>query len=147
VPAGTRLFLRSALHAAPEGAAIGAAMAVDLPFGMFLALAIAVHNVPEGAAIAAGLTGEGSSAARAAGTAAAAKVNQVLLAVGTWALVGGAPALLSWALGAAAGAFLYLIMSDLLPESYRQAGRTSIALVVAVAMAMLVLLARRVPLP
>ena len=64
----------------------------------------------------------------------------------TYALIGAAPVVLPWALGAAAGTFIYLIMADLLPESYRQAGRTSIALVVAVALAVLVLVARWVPL-
>jgi hypothetical protein len=146
-PEGTRVFVRNSLHAAPEGMAIGGAMAVDLPFGAFMALAIAVHNVPEGAALSAALTGRGLGAVRAAVAAGAAKANQMLLAVATYALVAGFPALLPWALGGAAGAFLYLIMADLLPESYRQAGRTSIGLVVAVAMAILVLLARRVPLP
>jgi zinc transporter ZupT len=38
------------------------------------------------------------------------------------------------------GAFLYLVLVELLPESYRQAGHTSIALVTLMAMGMVVLL-------
>lgn len=139
---GYQVLLVNALHAAPEGIAIGGAMAVGLPFGILMALGIAVHNVPEGAVLSAILTSRGLRAGRAAGLAVAANLNQVLLAVATFALVAAAPALLPWALGFAAGALVYLVMSDLLPECYHQAGRTSIALVTVVAMAILVLLGR-----
>ena len=44
------------------------------------------------------------------------------------------PAVLPWALGFAAGALIYLVMADLLPESYREAGSTSIALAVILAL-------------
>jgi zinc transporter ZupT len=43
-------------------------------------------------------------------------------------------------LGFAAGALVYLVMAELLPECYRQAGPTSIALVTIVAMGIVVLL-------
>ncbi|MGH7698973.1 MAG: ZIP family metal transporter [Gemmatimonadales bacterium] len=142
---GYQVLLVNALHAAAEGAAIGGAMAVGLPFGIFLALGIAVHNVPEGAVLSAILTSRGLPAGRAEGVAVTADLGQVLLAVVTVALVGAAPALLPWVLGFAAGALIYLVMSDLLPECYREAGRTSIALVTVVAMAILVLLGRWAP--
>jgi zinc transporter ZupT len=142
-----QLLLVNALHAIPEGIALGGAMAVNLPFGVFLAVALAVHNVPEGAVLVADLTARGAAWGRAAALAVAANVNQVLFAVATYALAAAAPVVLPWAFGAAAGAFVYLTLSDLLPESYRQAGRTSIALVTAVALAIVVLVARWVPLP
>ena len=50
------------------------------------------------------------------------------------------PLLLPWALGFAMGALVYLVMVEPLPESYRQAGNTSIALVTSVAMGIVVLL-------
>ncbi|HXF96940.1 MAG TPA: ZIP family metal transporter [Gemmatimonadales bacterium] len=144
---GYQVMLVNTLHAAPEGIAIGAAMAVDVPFGVFLALAIGAHNVPEGAVLAAILTSRGLDWGRAAGVAVAANLSQILLAVTTFAVVVESPALLPWALGTAAGALVYLVLSDLLPESYRQAGRTSIALVTVLAMAVLVLLGRELPRP
>jgi zinc transporter ZupT len=51
--------------------------------------------------------------------------------------------MLPWALGVAAGALIYLVMAELLPECYRQAGRISVALVTVVAMGMLVLFSGR----
>jgi len=53
------------------------------------------------------------------------------------------PVVLPWALGFAVGALTYLVLVELLPESYRQAGHTSIALVALVAMGIVVLLRAR----
>jgi zinc transporter ZupT len=123
----------SVLHSAPEGMAIGVAMALDDRFGMALALTLAVHNVSEGAVLGAGLADRGLTPVRAAALVVAAKTSQVALAAATFAAAARWPALLPWALGFAFGALVYLLLADLLPESYRRAGRTSIALVVSVA--------------
>jgi zinc transporter ZupT len=69
-----------------------------------------------------------------------ANVNQIVFGVIAFAAVHGAPALLPWLLGVAVGALLHLVMAELLPASYQGAGRTSIALVTIVAVAILVLL-------
>jgi hypothetical protein len=45
----------------------------------------------------------------------------------------------------AVGALLYLVMAELLPHCYRQAGHTSIALVAILSMGMVVLLAGGAP--
>ena len=56
-----------------------------------------------------------------------------------------APAAQPWALGIAVGALLQLVLDELLPESYHQAGHTSIALVALLAMGMVVGLAGVAP--
>jgi len=61
------------------------------------------------------------------------------MAVATFAVVAAAPAVLPWALGFAVGALIYLVMVELLPESYRQAGATTIGLVTVLAMGVVVL--------
>ncbi len=53
-------------------------------------------------------------------------------------LVGAVPAVLPWAIGFAVGSLIYLVLAELLPESYRQAGHTSIALVTLVTMGIVV---------
>jgi zinc transporter ZupT len=103
---GYRVALVQTLHAGSEGIAIGAAMAVGLPFGLFTAATMAVHNIPEV----------------------------------TYAVVSAAPATLSWVLGLATGMLANLVLVELLPESYRQAGSTSIAVVASAALAMVALL-------
>ena len=57
------------------------------------------------------------------------------LAIGLW------PWLLPWVAGFAVGALIYRTLVELLPESYRQAGQTSIAVVTLLAMGVVVLLA------
>ena len=137
---GYQVLLVNTLHSAAEGVAMGVAMTVSLPFGAFTALAIAVHNVPEGTVLSAILTTRGVRIAQAAGLVVAANVSQVLLAIVSFALVTAAPSLFPWVLGFAAGAMVYLVLVDLLPECYRQAGSTSIGLVTIVAMGIVVVL-------
>lgn len=135
-----QVMLINTLHSASEGVAIGAAMGVSVPFGIFVAIALAVHNVPEAMALSAVLMGRGVGAAATAGLAVVTNVTQILLAVVTFAVVNAAPAVLPWAIGFSFGSLVYLVLSELLPESYGGAGRTTIALVTLVAMGIVVLL-------
>lgn len=137
---GYKILLVNTLHSAPEGVAIGAAAVVSLPFGVFVALAIAVHNIPEAAVLSAVLRSRGVRLDNAAGLAVATNTMQILLAVASFAVVSAARAVLPWALGFAVGALIYLVMAELLPQCYRQAGHTTIALVTIVAMGIVVLL-------
>jgi ZIP family zinc transporter len=142
---GYQVLLANSLHSASEGVAIGTAMALSLPFGIFVALAIAAHNIPEATVLCAILTGRRVSVSNAAGLAVASNVGQILLAIVTFAIVDAAPAVLPWALGFAVGALIQLVMVELLPESYRQAGHRTIALVAIVAMGFVLLLSTFAP--
>ncbi|MDX1492916.1 MAG: ZIP family metal transporter [Longimicrobiales bacterium] len=137
---GYQLFLVNTLHAAYEGVAIGVAMLVSVPFGLSMALALAVHNIPEAMIFTAVLRERGVRLLHASVLAAATKLNQVLLAVVTYSVLDALPRLTPWTLGFAFGALVYLVLDELLPESYRQAGHTSIALVTLVAMGIVVAL-------
>ncbi len=130
----------SALHSAAEGIAIGAAAAFAVPFAEFLLLTFAVHNVTEGAVLGARLTGRGHHPGRAALLAIGARASQPVGAVGALLLARAFPALLPGLSGASFGALLYLIVAELLPQSYQQAGRTSIAVVVSLAAGMVALM-------
>lgn len=135
---GYQVVLVNTLHGAYEGVAIGAAMLVSLPFGISMAVTLAIHNIPEAMVLNEILASRGVRPRHAAGLAVASNVNQVLVSVVIFTLAGALPWLLPWALGFGAGALLYLIFSELLPESYAQAGHTSIALVTLLAMAVVV---------
>lgn len=137
---GRQIVRVSAVHGAYEGVAIGAAMVVSLPFGVSMATALAVHNIPEAMVLVAVLTGRGVRLPYAAGLSVASKTSQVLVSVVVFVGVGARPGLLPWTVGFAVGALLYLLMVELLPESYEQAGHTSIALVTLVAMGIVVAL-------
>lgn len=137
---GYQVMLVTTLHSAAEGVAIGAAMGVGLPFGVFVAVALAVHNVPEATVLSAVLKSRGGSSIGSAALAVISDLSQVVLAVGTFAVVSAAPAVLPWAIGFAFGSLIYLVMAELLPECYRQAGRTPMAVVTLLAMGIVVLL-------
>jgi ZIP family zinc transporter len=137
---GYQVLLVNTLHAAYEGVAIGAAMLLSLPFGISMAVALAIHNIPEAMVLTAILRGRGVRMDHILALSVAINLNQVLLAVVTFAVVAALPALLPWAIGFAVGALIYLVLVELLPESYRQAGPTSIALVTLVAMGIVVAL-------
>lgn len=136
----TTVELRSTLHSAAEGVAIGASMMVRVELGVFMALALAAHNVPEGMLLAAVHRAGGTRASTAALRAVAVNVSQVVLAAIAYLLVAAWPTLLPWTLGLAAGALIYLVMMELLPESYHQAGHTSIGAVTSLALGAVVLL-------
>ena len=135
-----RAVTAGALHAAPEGVAIGAAMAVGARFGIFLVATLALHNVWESEVLGARLVANDGSRAAAAGLGVLTNVPQVLLAVAAFALATSAPSSVPFLLGFGFGAITYLCLAELLPESYETAGRTSIAVVVSVAAGVVALL-------
>ena len=138
---GYRVVIVNTLHAGYEGLAIGVAMWVSLPFGISMALALAVHNIPEAMTLTAIVAERGVRMGHAGLLAVAANLNQVLVGILTFTVLELYPVLLPLAVGFAVGALIYLVLAELLPESYRQAGHTSIALVTLVAMGIVVALA------
>lgn len=136
---GYRVLLVGALHSASEGVAIGVAMVVDLKLGVLMAVAIALHNIPEALVLGAVLRRLRLRLGEVAAIAVGANSSQVLLSLVAFALVEAAPATLPFVLGFAAGALLKLVLVELLPEAYREAGHTSIAVVSSLAMSLVVL--------
>lgn len=137
---GYRVLMVNGLHSASEGLAMAVAMVVDVKFGVLVALALAVHNIPEATVLAAVLNGRGLNLPQIAGLAVATNAGQILLAVAAYSVVVAAPSTLPWVQGFAVGALVQLVLVELLPESYREAGQTSIALVTVVALGVVVLL-------
>lgn len=137
---GYKVLLVNALHSVPEGVAIGVAMLQSRPLGVFMAVALAVHNMPEATILSVALRGWGVALPNAVGLAVTVRLPQVLFAVVTAALIADSTALLPWAAGFAFGSLIYLVIVELLPESYQEAGPPSIAVVTSVAMSMVVLL-------
>lgn len=129
----TLLILAITLHNIPEGLAVGVAFGaiaagVEASFGAALALAIGIglQNFPEGVAVAMPLRRAGASPGRCflAGTLSAA-VEPVAAVVGAAAVSLIRP-LLPYALSFAAGAMIYVVVEELIPES-QQGGRTDLA--------------------
>lgn len=111
-----------ALHNAPEGLAVGVGFGSgDLSNALKLAIAIGLQNVPEGLVVAASALQIGLGAAfYAAFIGIYAGLVEVPLAVaGAWSVRYAEP-ILPYALGFAAGAMLYVISGEIVPETHRK---------------------------
>ncbi len=85
-----------------------------------LALGIALQDVPEGLVVALVLAGVGMSRFKAMLVGAASGLVEPLFAVLCAWLVGLSALLLPWGLAAAAGAMLFVVTHEIIPESHRQ---------------------------
>ncbi len=110
------------LHNAPEGLAVGVGFGSgDVPNALKLMLAIGIQNIPEGLSVAVSALSVGFGAAfYASFVGVRAGLVEIPLAVfGAWA-VGVAGPLLPYAMGFAAGAMLYVISDEIVPETHRK---------------------------
>ena len=125
------LVLAVALHNLPEGMAVGVVLAgmlsgsqIITTAGAFaLAIGIAIQNLPEGAIISMPLVGTGLSRRRAFGYGFLSGVVEPIGALITIALTALVEPILPYILSFAAGAMIYVVVEELIPES--QAGAHS----------------------
>ena len=115
------------LHNVPEGMAVGLAFALaatgeNLAGAAALALGIGIQNFPEGAAIALPLRQEGQSRCRAfLGDMLSGAVEPVFGILVVLAAAWARP-LMPWLLSFAAGAMLYVVVEELVPQAHSRAG-------------------------
>jgi ZIP family zinc transporter len=115
------IFIAMTIHSIPEGVAVGVGYTSEHVFdtqqGSYIAMAIAIHNIPEGLAVAIPLRAQGASITKCFWAAVLTSLPQPLAAV---------PAVLaSWffqpiitiLMGFAAGAMIFLVLKELIPEA------------------------------
>lgn len=107
------------LHNLPEGFAIGVAYAESLPTGHALATGIGVQDLPEGLVVTLSLVAAGYRRGRAVVAGMLSGLPEPVGALMGAALVTTLPFLLPLGLGFAAGAMLFVISHELIPESHR----------------------------
>jgi len=105
------------IHSFAEGVGVGVAFGVEETLGILIGLAIAVHNIPEGLAISLVLVPRGTSPRTAAAWSVFSSLPQPLMAVPAFLFVEQFSAFLPIGLGFAAGAMIWLVVADLLPEA------------------------------
>ncbi|MGN8144837.1 ZIP family metal transporter [Pseudomonas sp. 22105] len=113
------------LHNLPEGMAIGVSFANgDMKVGLPLTTAIAIQDIPEGLAVALALRVTGISAWRAALIAIGSGLMEPLGAVVGLGVSGGFAMGYPIALGLAAGAMIFVVSHEVIPETHRNGHET-----------------------
>lgn len=109
------------LHNFPEGAAVGVSFGGgDMHQGMATALGIGIQNMPEGLAVFAAMATLGYGRwASFAGALASGLVEPIGGLIGA-SVVGAMPGALPWGLGLAAGAMIYVVTAEIIPETRHQ---------------------------
>jgi len=135
---GLLLLIAMAIHNVPEGMAVGLAFAAGgTEIGIPIALAIGIQNIPEGFAAAAPLLDGGASRRQAFGFASATGAFEPPAAFVAIAVAAVAAVLLPAGLAFAAGAMLYVVMDELVPEAHSGSDRiATLALIVGFALMM-----------
>ncbi|WKY46189.1 ZIP family metal transporter [Eubacteriaceae bacterium ES2] len=124
------LVLAITLHNIPEGMAVGVAFgaaaaggtASSIAGAVALALGIGLQNLPEGAAVSIPLRREGFSRKKAfLYGQASGLVEPIAGVIGAFAVISMRP-VLPYALAFAAGAMIYVVVEELIPEAQREVG-------------------------
>lgn len=121
----TMLVLAVTLHNIPEGMAVGLAFAlstqnsaVSLASAIALAIGIGLQNFPEGAAISLPLKKEGCSKGKAFLYGSLSGIVEPIAGILVVAIVGTATVVMPWLLSFAAGAMVYVVVEELIPEAH-----------------------------
>lgn len=121
----TMLALAVTIHNLPEGMAVGVAIAgamgegsgISIAAALALSLGIAIQNVPEGAIISMPLRSEGNSRSRSFLIGALSGVVEPIGGVLVLLLASVVTGLMPYLLSFAAGAMLYVVIEELVPEA------------------------------
>ncbi len=109
------------IHNFPEGLAVGVGFGANgLSGGMPLAIGIGLQNLPEGLAVAVALLGEGYGRFKSFGIAALTGLIEPVGGLLGATLISFSEPFLPWGLAFAAGAMLYVISHEIIPETHRR---------------------------
>jgi zinc and cadmium transporter len=117
--AASLVIVGDAFHTFVDGAVIAAAVVTSVPLGVTTALAVAAHEIPQEVGDVAILLRAGYSRARAFTLTLMSAAGGVLGALGMLLASQWLPNVLPYVLSFAAGSFLYVAMSDLIPDLHR----------------------------
>lgn len=123
----TLLVFAVTLHNIPEGMAVGLSFALAAQHGgdpalytaaLALAIGIGIQNFPEGAAISLPLHQEGMSRFKAFVCGSLSGIVEPIFGIVTVLLAGSIAPIMPWMLAFAAGAMMYVVVEELIPEAH-----------------------------
>lgn len=129
------------IHNFPEGLAVGVGFGSGgLEGGVPLAVGIGLQNAPEGLAVAVALLGEGYPRMRAWGIAALTGLVEPVGGLLGAGIISLSEPLLPWWLAFAAGAMLYVISHEIIPETHRSGHQNKATMGLAVGLVLMLFL-------
>ena len=127
-------------HSFAEGIGVGVSFGGGEKLGFFITAAIAIHNIPEGLAVALVMIPKGTKPWKASLWSIFSSLPQPLMAVPAFLFVLFFEPWLPVGLGLAAGAMIWMVFAELIPDAY-EGGASGAAIGVAVTLAFAALLA------
>src|ERR671913_264108 len=128
------------LHSFTEGVGIGVSFGGGQALRLFINPALAVPNIPQGRALSLGLVPRGVGWVRAAFWSIFSSLPQPLMAVPAFFFVEVFRPLLPYGLGFAAGAMIWMVFSELVPDANEEASSNLVAVVITVSVVAMVAL-------
>lgn len=122
-------------HSFAEGVGVGVSFGGSGELATFITAAIAVHNIPEGLAIALVLVPRGASVATAAAWSIFSSLPQPLMAVPSYLFVEAFQPFLPVGFGIAAGAMIWMVFAELIPDANKHASSSAVGSAVTLAFA------------
>lgn len=124
-------------HSFAEGVGVGVSFGGGDELGLFITAAIAVHNIPEGLAISLVLIPRGTSLWKAAGWSIFTSLPQPLMALPAFVFVLIFEPFLPIGLGLAAGAMIWMVFAELIPDALEDTSGSTVGVAVTLAFAVL----------
>lgn len=127
------VFVAMFFHSIPEGVAVGVGFSSGVhqetyqDLGIYIALAIGIHNIPEGLAVGLPMRSEGASMNKCFWMAFLTSLPQPIAAIPASLAVWFFEPLMLPMFGFAAGAMMYLVIEELIPDSLETKSSTAVA--------------------
>lgn len=121
------------VHSFTEGVGVGVSFGGGGTLGAYITTAIAVHNIPEGLAISLVMIPRGTPVWKAALWSIFSSLPQPIMAVPAYLFVEISRPFLPIGLGFAAGAMIWMIFSELVPEALEDSSPNTVAITITLA--------------
>lgn len=128
------------LHSFAEGVGVGVSFGGGESFGVSISLAIAIHNIPEGLAISMILISQGVKTWKCLLWSIFSSLPQPLLAVPSFLFVDTFKPFLPVGFGLAAGAMLWMVVAEMIPDGLEHARKQSVAISLVLGVLLMLLL-------
>jgi zinc transporter ZupT len=122
------------IHSMAEGIGVGVAFGSGQELGHYITLAIAIHNIPEGLAIALVTVPKGMKVWKAVWWSVFSSLPQPLLAIPAFLFVQTFTPFIPIGMGLAAGAMIWMVFAEILPDSFKDTGSEKVSVVTALSL-------------